>query len=183
MKHKLTFGPIKTKFQGDIFSIKERDVYFPDGSKGKFEYCERPTSVSVLAFNEKNELLLIREWRPGYEKNVWFLPGGRADHDRETPRHAAIRELREETGFKPKKLKLIHKKAPASTLIWEIYTYAARDLIYDPLPKDKGEHMEPVFMPLKKAVAMALDGTIENEFIAYNIIRFDYMLKHGQFTW
>lgn len=183
MKRKLSFGPIRSKYQGKIFAIKERDVYFPDGSKTVFEYCERPTSVSILAFNEKNELLLIKEWRPGYDKNVWFLPGGRADHNHEKPKTAAIREMREETGFRPKKIRLIHKKAPASTLIWDIYTYAARDLVLDPLPKDKGEVTEPVFVPLKKAVGMAVDGTIENEFIAYNIIRFDYMLRHGEFSW
>ena len=56
---KLKFGPMRTQYQGKIFSIKERGVIFPDGTKTTMEFCKRPASVSILAFNEKNELLII----------------------------------------------------------------------------------------------------------------------------
>lgn len=174
---------MRTKYQGKIFAVKERDVKFPDGSSTIFEFCERPASVSIMAFNDKNELLLIKERRFGYRKNVWFLPGGRADHKSDSPKKAALRELREETGWSAKTIKLVHKKDPSNTLIWDIYLYAAKDLFWSPLPKDKGEITEPHFVSLQKAVQMAMDGTIENEFISYNIIRFDYLLKHNEFEW
>ncbi|HLD61258.1 MAG TPA: NUDIX hydrolase [Patescibacteria group bacterium] len=180
---KIKFGKLRTVFNGKIFRVKQQPVTLPDGSKTTYEYCERPASVSVLAFNDKNELLLIKENRVGYKHNVWFLPGGRADHHGDTPKKAAIRELREETGYRPKTIRLLQKKAPASTLIWDIYLFVAKDLVLDPLPKDKGEITKPYFVPLKKAVQMALDGTIENEFIAYDIIRFNEMVKRGEFKW
>lgn len=179
----IKLGKIRTAYKGKIFTIKERDVFYHDGTKTVYEYCERPASVSILAFNEKNELLLIKEHRAGYKKNVWFLPGGRADHRGDTPKKAAIRELREETGYTAKTVKLVHKKAPASTLIWDIYLFAAKDVSWSPLPPDKGEHTVPYFVPMEEALGMALDGTIDNEFISYNIIRFDYMVKHGEFHW
>lgn len=174
---------MRTVFDGHIFRIKQQDVSFPDGRTAEYEYCERPASVSVLAFNEKNELLMIREKRHGYAKNVWFLPSGRMDRKGDTPKVAAIRELREEGGYRPKTIRLIHKKSPSNTLLWDIYLFAAKSLVYDPLPCDESEIISPRFVPWKKAVRMALDGTIENEFISYNIIRFDYMQKHGQFLW
>lgn len=180
---KVCLGKLRTEYKGNIFTIHTQHVTFDDGTTAIYEYCERPASVSILAFNEKNQLLLIKENRVGYKKSTWFLPGGRADHKGDTPRTAAIRELREEAGYKPKTIKLVHKKAPASTLLWDIYLFAARDLVFDPLPKDKGEVIETYFFPLKTAVQMALDGTIDNEFISYNIIRFEYMLRHGQFKW
>ncbi len=179
----IRLGPIRTRYHGQIFTIKERDVQFHDGTKTVYEYCERPNSVSILAFNEKKELLLIKEYRHGYKKNVWFLPSGRMDHPGDTPKKAAQRELREETGYRAKTLKLIVKNAPSNTLIWNIYLFAAKNLVWDPLPRDKGEHIKIHFVPLQKAVQMALSGAIENEFIAYIIIRFDYMLKHGQWRW
>jgi ADP-ribose pyrophosphatase len=126
---------------------------------------------------------MIREKRPGYKKDTWFLPGGRMDKPGDTPRKAAIREMREESGYRPKEIRQLYKKSPSSSLIWDIYIFAARDLVFDPLPKDKGEVIQTHFIPFKKAVIMALDGTIDNEFIAYSIIRFDFMLKHGQFKW
>lgn len=177
------FGKDETVFSGTIFKIHHRKVILPDGRKTTYEYCERPPSVSILAFNEKNELLMIRERRPGFKHNVWFLPAGMMDHPGDTPRKAALRELREESGYAAKKLKLVQKKSPSSKLIWDIYLYAARDLYWNPLPRDPGEEMTTHFVPFKDAVLMALDGTIENEFIAYNIIRFNEMLKRNQFSW
>ncbi|MDP2684415.1 MAG: NUDIX hydrolase [bacterium] len=179
---KVKFGKLKSKYKGKIFSISQREVTFPDGFKQTYEYCERAPSVSVLAFNEKNEILMIKERRHGYNKNVWFLPGGRADQPTETTRLAALRELEEETGYKASKIKMIHKKSPSNTLFWDIYIYCATDLKFVGKHPERGEHIVDVkFIPFKNAVKMALDGTIENEFISYNIIRFDYMLKNGEF--
>lgn len=180
---KITFGKTKVVFRGSIFRIKHQKVILPNGKHTIFEYCERPPSVSILAFNEKKELLLIKEWRAGYNKNVWFLPGGRADHFKDNPKAAAQRELREETGYRAKTLKLVYKKSPSNTVVWDIFLYAGKNLVWDPLPKDPGEHVTVHFVPLPKAVTMALDGTIENEFISYNIIRFNEMLKHKEFKW
>jgi len=180
---KIKFGKIRTVYKGKIFKIKECDVVLPSGKKDVFEYCERFSSVSVLAFNDKNELLMINEYRQGFKKNVWFLPGGRVDKPGDTPKKAAIREMREEAGYRAKKIKMLFKKTPSNTLIWDIYIFVGKDLVHDPLPNEEGEDSKAVFVPFAKAVQMALDGTIENEFISYNIIRLDYMLKHGEFKW
>ncbi|OGH80427.1 MAG: hypothetical protein A3I29_00560 [Candidatus Magasanikbacteria bacterium RIFCSPLOWO2_02_FULL_44_11] len=180
---KAVFGNDKVVYNGIIFKIHRRIIMLPNGRKKMIEYCERPNSVSVLAFNKKNELLMIREHRPGYKHNVWFLPGGRMDKAGESPKQAALRELREETGFGAKKMKLIQKKSPSGTLLWNIYIYSARDLYWQPLDRDPGEFIKFQFVPFKKAVQMALDGTIENEFISYNIIRFNEMLKRKEFKW
>ncbi len=176
-------GPVRTMYRGKIFSIKERDITFSDGSKKVYEYCERPDSVSVLAFNDKGELLLIKERRQYNKPPVWFLPGGRIDKKGDTPKKAAVRELREETGYSAKTLKLAHKKTPSQTLLWDIYIFAAKNLEYKPLPNEVGEDTVPHFVPFQEAVTMALNGTIENEFVAYNIIRFSEMVKHGEFSW
>ena len=181
---KLKLGSVKKVFQGKIFNIKQREVTFSDGKKDIYEFCERPASVSILALNEKNELLLINEYRFGYKKNVWFLPGGRVDELGDTPRKAAMRELRQEGGYRAKKMKQIRKSSPSNTLLWDIYIFVAKDLVIDPLPLDRGEEInDKKFVPLKKAVQMAKDGTIENEFISYSIIRFEYMLRKGEFKW
>jgi 8-oxo-dGTP pyrophosphatase MutT (NUDIX family) len=179
-----TLGPKRTVFAGRIFSVIEQDVHFPSGEHTIFEYCVRPPSVSVLAFNTNGELLLTREKRVGYGgRYTWFLPGGRMDQPGDTPRKAAMRELREETGFAAKTLQKISTKSPGSTLVWDIHIFAARDLYHSPLSKDMGEETRVHFIPFGKAVSMALDGTIENEFISYHIIRFDYMLHSKQFQW
>ncbi len=175
-------GKLKEVYKGIVFSIKQQDIFFPDGSKKIYEYCERPSSVTVLAFDKNNKLLLIKERRAGSQKPVWFLPAGKVEKN-DSPKQAALRELQEEAGFTAKKIKLIHKKTPSNTMLWDIYIYAAKDLRVASLKGDEYFPIEVIPTSLNKAVKMALDGTIKNEFISYNIIRFHYMLKHGQFKW
>jgi ADP-ribose pyrophosphatase len=183
MKKTIQHGKLVCTYQGKIFTMYEQEIIFPSGEKKIYEYCERPASVSVLAFDEKGRLLLIRERRVGYKHNVWFLPGGRVDKQGESPRRSAIRELQEEAGFKPKTIKLLYKKSPASTLRWDIYIFAAKDLVPSKMEGDEEFPIEVVPTPLAQAVKMAKDGTIENEFIAYSIIRFNEMRKSGEFVW
>jgi len=180
---KIKFGQKKRVYKGKIFSLYQQNVVLPSGKKAIFEYAQRPASVSILAFNDKKELLMIKEYRVGYKKNVWFLPGGRLDKPGDTPKKAIIREMREETGYKAQRIKLLFKKFPSNTLIWDIFVFAGKDLVVDPLPQEDGEHSKPVFVPWKKAVQMALDGTIDNEFISYDIIRLNYMMEHREFKW
>lgn len=179
---KLKYGKLKQVYKGEIFDVFQRDVGFPGGEKRVFEYCHRPNSVTVLAFDKKGRLLLINEYRHGYRRNTWFLPAGRVDKG-ENPTAAAQRELREEGGYKAKTMKKIYRKSPSNSLLWHIDVFVAKDLITAPLPGDEEFPIKVEFVPLEKAVKMALDGTIENEFIAYNIIRFAYMLKRKQFKW
>jgi ADP-ribose diphosphatase len=185
MKNKVKFGSFETVYEGRIFKIKKREVTFPDGFKQTHEYCQRFNSVTVLPFDEKGRLLLTREVRIGEQcRKEWFLTCGRIDKG-ETARQAAQRELREEIGYRAKTLKLINKKSSGSEyFIWDIYLFVAKDLVKAPLSSgDEHFPIEVVPTPLNKAVKMALDGTIQNESIAFHIIRFDYMLKHGQFKW
>ncbi len=178
---KVKYGKLKTVYHGVIFDITQRPVV-ENGKKKIFEYCVRPDSVTILPFDAQGRLLLINEYRHGFRRNVWFLPAGRVDRG-EKPTVAAQRELQEEAGVKAGRIKLLYKKTPSNTLHWSIYIYAARNLKKSKLLGDEGFPIKVVPTPLKKAVRMALSGEIENEFIAYNIIRFDYMIKHGQFKW
>jgi ADP-ribose pyrophosphatase len=52
----------------------------------------------VLAITEADEVILVREFRPGPEELLYELPGGIVDEG-ETPGDAARRELLEETGY------------------------------------------------------------------------------------
>ncbi len=178
---KITYGKLQKKYQGKIFTIFQRPVTLPNGTKEVFEYCERPASVNILAFNDKKELLLIRERRAGSGKLEWFLPVGQLDDRKEKPRSAALRELREETGYGAKKIKMLKKSVTSDKMMMNVYTFVATGLYSSPLPSDVGEHIiKREFFPLKKAVAMALNGTIANEFLAFLIVQIDFLIKRGK---
>ncbi len=56
----------------------------------------------VLFFNSKGELLIVK---PNY-KDGWSIPGGTVD-EKESPRSAAIREVKEEIGLEISDLELL----------------------------------------------------------------------------
>src|SRR6266545_7975392 len=75
-----------------------RRYEMPDGETLEFEIkAEGPTAV-VLALTPAQEVVLVREFRPGVEEELLELPGGLIEGD-EAPTDAARRELLEETGY------------------------------------------------------------------------------------
>lgn len=97
-------------------------------------------------------------------------PWGRVE-DGQSPREAVQRELREETGYRARTLRVFMRGAATATLAVERYLFLAKDLVHDPLPQDEGEEIKVVPVPLEKAYRMCLDGTIGLEFVALGIIR------------
>lgn len=170
---------LKTKFKGIIFTIKQEKKKMPDGKYKIFEYAFRPASVIILAFDDKDKLILTREYRPAYKKWMWRLPGGRVDKEK-NPQKAAIRELREETGFKPKKLKLYYKVEQKGSFNWTLYVFIASNLMYAPLPREVDEKIKIFSFSLKKAYKMALERDIEESSIALAIIRLYYDIKNNK---
>jgi len=180
---KVKFGKFKTTYKGKIFNIKQRPIIYPDGSEAEHEYCQRFDSVTILAFDEQNRLLLTKEFREASNKYVWFLPCGKVDPG-EKPEQSAQRELREEIKYRANTLKLLFKRPSSSSyFLWDTFVFVAKDLVSDPLEQEEHFPIEVVPTELEKAVDMALNGEIENNFLAFHIIRFNYMIKNGQFEW
>ncbi|MGI5897561.1 MAG: NUDIX hydrolase [Candidatus Dojkabacteria bacterium] len=65
-------------------------------------------SASIIALTEDNNIILVREFRPGPMKEFLDIPGGCLD-DGENPVDCAIRELTEETGYVGTKATLLGK--------------------------------------------------------------------------
>ncbi|MGZ8695475.1 MAG: NUDIX hydrolase, partial [Gaiellaceae bacterium] len=78
--------------------ILTRRFRLPDGREADFDIFSSPDTVAVLALTEADEVILVREFRPGPEQLLYELPGGIVE-DGETPEEAARRELTEETGY------------------------------------------------------------------------------------
>ena len=52
-------------------------------------------SVTILVFDPEDRVLLVKH----HNHELWVAPGGAIEPD-ETPEHAALREMEEETGYK-----------------------------------------------------------------------------------
>lgn len=79
-------------------NILKRTFELPNGMHADFDIVTGPRVVCVLALTPDNDVLLVKQFRPGPEEVFLDLPGGAVD-DNETPTAAAERELLEETGY------------------------------------------------------------------------------------
>lgn len=78
--------------------ITSRTFELPSGVAEEFEVVELFDSVAVLALTPSQDVVLVREFRPGPEAVLLELPGGVIERG-QAPVDAAGAELLEETGY------------------------------------------------------------------------------------
>ncbi len=85
-----------------IFSVVEEVAKDPGGFEIQRAIVRHAGSAVILIVDEKERILLVKQYRLPAQKELWELPAGRLDPG-ENALQAAKRELREETGFRAKK--------------------------------------------------------------------------------
>ena len=89
----------KYLLENKIFKMREDLVTSPKlKSNHSVWVMEVPTWVNIIPLTPEGEVILVNQYRFGMEKNSLEIPGGMAD-DGEDAMEAAIRELKEETGY------------------------------------------------------------------------------------
>lgn len=81
---------------GMVWDLVRDTVDFAPGVRFDREYVRHPGAVAVLALDDADRMLLIRQYRHPARRTLWEIPAGLLDIDGEAPRAAAVRELREE---------------------------------------------------------------------------------------
>ncbi|GAA0534131.1 NUDIX hydrolase [Paractinoplanes ferrugineus] len=149
-------------WRGPFFQVRSDRVTTPGGAESDYSWVEAPDLVRVAARTAAGEIYVVRQHhylpdRPG----MWQLPGGGVG-DGETPEAAAARELHEEVGATGT-LKLVGSVWPMPGLTASrTHLFVAGDLrVGDETELDESEADLVAFaVPLSRAVAAALDGTI-----------------------
>lgn len=88
----------KKVYANPWLTLYEDAIEFENGVAGTYSYVERGDGVCVAVLNERDEILLLQQYRYPIRALSWELPAGKID-DGETPLEAVIREVREESGL------------------------------------------------------------------------------------
>ncbi|MFA5586310.1 MAG: NUDIX hydrolase [Saccharofermentanales bacterium] len=148
------------RFIGRIFSVEVQDVLLPDGRKTTRELVRHPGGSCVVALDHDLHLYLVRQYRVGTEGPLRELPAGKLD-PREDALSCARRELAEETGFSADSWQLLSRFNPSPGYTDEvIHIYLAQDLVKGRAQPDEGEFIACERLPLERALAEILDGTL-----------------------
>ena len=150
-------------FDGKVLHLYRDEINLPDGGKSFREYCKHNGAVCVVPLTREGEVICIRQYRYALDRVTLEIPAGKFDYIGEDHREAALRELREETGYTTETLVDIGPLATSPALLTEIiYCYLAEDLIPGDCDPDPDEFLEMVKIPLCELVDMILSGEVQD---------------------
>lgn len=134
----------------------------PDGQTVRRDRIEHPGAVVILPVVDADHVCLLRNHRFVVNATLWEVPAGTLEPG-EDPELAARRELAEETGYHAAEWQSLgYFYASPGVLDEKLHLYVARNLTPGPTALEPGEEIESVTLPLTEAVAMCLDGRIQD---------------------
>jgi ADP-ribose pyrophosphatase len=149
-------------YDGRILSVRVDSVRLPGGKTASREVVEHKPAVVVLAENSNAEVLLIRQHRYASGQSLIELPAGISEPDEDSG-DAAIRELREETGWKPSKIERVAEFYTSPGFSNEMLTFFyATGLSQDSLPQDDDELVLARFVSWQEAERLMSAGEIKD---------------------
>ena len=138
-------------YKGVILNIHRRKIQV-GGEVIERELIERRDGVAIVPIDVQHNVLLIKEYSVGSNSFLYTLPGGHLDEG-EPPEIAAMRELREETGYSAREiLKLRYAYAHPAISTRKTYTFLAYDLTLENPLHSTDELIEVYPFPLEEAI-------------------------------
>ncbi len=158
----------ETVFEGHVFSLHRDTVAMPGGGDGVRDVVRHPGAVAVVALDDEDRVLLLRQYRHPVGRYLWELPAGLRDTDGEPPVETAKRELAEEVQLAAGRWSLLASVLNSPGVSDElVHVYLAEELSDVARPADfVVEHEEADMtverVPLADAVQRVFDGDIRN---------------------
>jgi ADP-ribose pyrophosphatase len=143
-----------------IFWVTMDQAKDPDGFEIKRAIVQHAGSAVVMPMDERNRVLLVRQYRLPALRYLWELPAGRVDEG-ETTLKAARRELAEETGYRAKRFEKLAEFFPSPGFLAEKMTiYLATGLTAGASTPMEDERIEMRWFSPKEMDEMIGSGKI-----------------------
>jgi ADP-ribose pyrophosphatase len=175
------------KYRNGLIAVRNDNVRFPDGSSAERTVVHHPGAVAVVALDDAQRVLMIRQYRHPVGRRLWELPAGLRDIPGEDLLVAAQRELEEEAGYRAGEWHVLVDVYTSPGFTDErIRCFLARDLAEVPeeersfVLQHEEAFLERAFQPLETAVAAVLGGTVHNGVAAMGILA-AYAAASGDF--
>jgi ADP-ribose pyrophosphatase len=152
-------------FEGRVWDVR-REEFTYNGQPIVRDFVDHTGAVAILALDERDRILLIKQYRHPIRRRDWEIPAGLLDMGGEAPLAAARRELAEEADL----------EAEDWSILTEFYTspggsnealriYLARGMRPTPTPftrSDEEADIEVRWVPLDEVVDAVLARRVQN---------------------
>ncbi|MBN1188410.1 MAG: NUDIX hydrolase [Dehalococcoidales bacterium] len=152
----------RTIFEGRILKLRVDTVRTIDGRESTREVVEHSPCIAVVPVDGHGNVLLVRQYRQAIGKELLEVPAGGIDEG-ETPEEAVIREMQEETGYRPRKtVRLAGFYLTPGFSDEYLHLFLSTDLVPGRLHAEDTPGIELVPVPVADIPALLASGKIED---------------------
>lgn len=149
-------------YEGAILNLRKDKVTVKDNQTSYREIIEHNGGVVIASITPEGKIPMVKQYRKAAEKAVLEIPAGKLEGD-EDPKKAALRELKEETGYTASSIEYVNSFYSSIGYSEEVlHLYIAKDLTPGETDFDDNEAIEIFEYTLDELMAMVMDRTIED---------------------
>jgi len=153
---------VREIYKGRIVDLRVERVTLPNGATVDLELMHHPGAAAVVAADEQDRVVLIRQYRHAAGGYIWELPAGILASPDEPPEACAARELAEETGVVARELRHLGTILTTPGFCDErIHLFLGRGLMDGSHAREFDEAIAEIArVPLAEALARVRNGEI-----------------------
>jgi ADP-ribose pyrophosphatase len=182
MAHEYDVVASERVYEGRVIALRKDEVAMPGDTTSVRDVVEHPGSVAVVALDDEDRVVLVRQYRHPVRRPLDELPAGILDVDGEPAYETVKRELAEEAGLAADRWHVLVDLLTTPGMADEASRiYLARGL--HEVERDVQEHEEAEMtserVPLADVVAGILAGRYENALLVVGALAAERARREG----
>ena len=147
-------------YKGRAVNLRIDTVKTAGGRETTREIVEHSDCVAIIAIDADDNILLVKQYRKAVEKELLEIPAGGIDPG-EDPATTVRREMREETGYLPRKVERLGGFYSAPGYCTEyLHLYLATDLVPSQLHAEDTASISLIRVPVGQIPNLIASGSI-----------------------
>ncbi len=168
-------------YKGKLLDVYRDEIELPNGHQSKREYIKHVGAACVVPLDSDGNIIIEKQFRYPFSKVLTEIPAGKLDSKSEPHLTAALRELKEETGYTAEKMVYLGEFYPTCAYSDEIiHMYLATGLTKGEQKLDDDEFVGVEKMPLEAAVEEIMKGNIQDGKTQTAILKAYIWLKNNK---